>query len=466
MRERRKLPRLVAMNGGPDSAADVVVVGAGFAGLAAARTVAAAGATPLVLEARDRVGGRTLNAELGDGAVLEIGGQWIGPTQDRIAALAAAVGVESFPTHTEGANLLRIDGRVRRYTGTIPRLNPLALIDVARSLRKLNRLAGEIDPEAPWRSARARELDATSFATWIERSMLSATARRLLRVAGRTVWGAEPEELSLLHVAFYLRSAGSFELLTDVEGGAQQDRLVGGSQEIAIRVAAELGDAVRLGAPVTRIEHGPGGVTVASPHGAVRARRAVVAIPPHLTGAIEFDPPLPAARRQLAQRMALGWVVKVAAVYGEPFWRADGLSGEARQRGGSGHAQLRQLPAGRGPRRPRRLRRRRRRPPFRGPRPLRAPPATLRCFESLFGAPALAAERYIELDWAAEPWSGGGPVANFATGGWTACGPVLREPVGSVHWAGTETATRWCGYIDGAVSSGERAAAEALAGLG
>jgi len=445
--------------------ADVAIIGAGFAGLAAARSLAVAGAEPLVLEARERVGGRTLNVEIGEGKVVEMGGQWIGPTQERIAALAREVGVETFRTHTEGANLLRLDGRLRRYSGTIPRLNPLALLDVARALRKLNRLAEGIDREAPWLDRDAARLDRISLGAWIDRTLMSATAKRLIRVAGRTIWGAEPEEMSLLHTAFYVRSAGSFELLTDVEGGAQQDRFIGGSQEVATRVAAELGQRVRLGAPVSRIAHGPEGVIVDAGGDRVRARRAIVALPPPLTAAIEFDPGLPPSRRQLAQRMPPGWLVKMVAVYDEPFWRADGLSGEALNEEGPVTMTFDNSPpdgspgalvgfvGGRDAR------------AFAGLGKSERRRTALACFESLFGPQARAAERYLEQDWAAERWSGGGPVCNFATGGWTASGPALREPVGAIHWAGAETATRWCGYIDGAVSSGERAAAEALAAL-
>ncbi len=445
--------------------ADVVVVGAGFAGLAAARALTHAGASVIVLEARDRVGGRTLNAEIGDGEVVEAGGQWIGPTQDRVAALAGEVGVETFPTHTEGANLLRLDGRLRRYSGTIPRLGPLALLDVARGLRKLNSLSRRIDPAAPWAARDAERLDATSLAEWVERTMFTSTAKRLMRIATRTSWGAEPEELSMLHMAFYLRSAGSFEMITDTEGGAQQDRLVGGSQEIAIRVAAGLGDRVVLEAPVTQIAETPDGLTITAGASEVPARRAIVSVPPPLRAQIEFDPPLPPAHRQLAQRMPMGWLVKATAVYPEPFWRADGLSGETLNEEGPVTITFDNSPpsgkpgalvgfvGGRDARAFARLGKSERRR------------AVLSCFESLFGSQALAVERYLEQDWAAERWSGGGPVASFATGGWAASGAALREPVGRVHWAGSETATRWSGYIDGAISSGERAAAEVLAAL-
>jgi len=444
---------------------DVAVVGAGFAGLAAARALEAAGASTVVLEARDRVGGRVLNAPIGDGEVVEAGGQWIGPTQDRVAALAGELGVETFPTHTEGSNLLRLDGRLRRYRGTIPRLAPPVLIDVARGLRKLNRLAEQIDPEAPWLARDAARLDSTSLGDWVERTMWTRTAKRLLRIATRTTFGAEPEELSMLHVAFYLRSAGSFEMLTDVEGGAQQDRLVGGSQEIVLRIAEQLGDRVRLDAPVSSIATDPSGLAIRAGNTEIRARRAIVTVPPPIRSRIEFAPELPAIHRQLAQRMPMGWLVKATAVYPEPFWRDDGLSGEALNDDGPVTITFDNSPpsgvpgalvgfvGGSDARSFARLGKSERRR------------AVLGSFQSLFGPRALAAEQYLERDWADEGWSGGGPVANFPTGGWTAAGPALREPVGLVHWAGTETATRWSGYIDGAISSGERAAGEVLAAL-
>ena len=314
----------------PRLEADVAIVGAGLAGLAAARCVSAAGSEAIVLEAREVVGGRTLNADIGDGAVVEIGGQWVGPTQERIAALAAELGVETFPTNTAGENLLRVDGRLRRYSGTIPKLGPLILLDVFRALRKLNRVSAGIDLEAPWTSPDAAHLDSISLGAWVDSTLRTAVARRLLRVAVRTIWGAEADELSMLHAAFYVRSGGSFELLTDVEGGAQQDRYVGGSQLISIRLADELGDRVLLSSPVRRIEHGPAGVLLhADGEIELHARRAIVAIPPPLTSRIDFDPVLPAGRRQLAQRMPQGWLVKTTAIYERPFWRDDGLSGEA-----------------------------------------------------------------------------------------------------------------------------------------
>jgi monoamine oxidase len=445
--------------------ADVAIVGAGLAGLVAARDLAAARLEPVVLEARERVGGRLLSMPIGAGEQVEIGGQWIGPSQDRVAALAAELGVETFPTHTEGSNLLELGGRVRRYSRTIPRLGPVVLADIAQARLRLDRAARRVDPRAPWASPDAAVLDGLTLAVWLRRVVKTRSARALIRIAGRTVWGAEPEELSLLHVLFYVRSAGGFDMLLDTEGGAQQDRLVGGSQLLALRLAERLGERVVLGAPVRRIEARDGALRVLAGDSILTVRRAVLALPPPLCAAIEFDPPLPPARARLAGRMPQGWLIKCTAIYDEPFWRADGLSGEAVSDVGPATLTFDNSPPGGSPgalvgfvgaadarrfaSRPASERRQ----------------AMLEGFARVFGSRALRAERYIEQDWAAEPWSGGGPVCNFASGGWTACGPALREPCGPIHWAGAETATVWAGYMEGAVRSGERAAAEVLAAL-
>lgn len=444
---------------------DVAVVGAGLAGLVAARRVAAGGASVVVLEARDRVGGRVHSEPLGEGKQVEVGGQWVGPTQDRVLELARELGVGTFPTHGEGSNLLELDGKLSRYTGTVPRLSPAVLADIALARRRVDRLARQVVPEAPWRTPSAEQLDAQTFASWLRHGMRTRKARLLMQLAGRTVWGTEPAEMSLLHVLFYVRSAGGFDRLMDTEGGAQQDRLVGGSGLLATELADELGDRVALDASVRRIDDRDPGLVIDAAGVTARARRAIVAVPPPLRSRIEFEPALPPLHVQLAQRMAQGWLVKCTAVYAEPFWRADGLSGEALSETGPASLTFDNSPPDGSPgvllgflggadaRRAARLsagdRRRR----------------VLEGFSRLFGRRAADPERYFELDWAREEWTAGGPTCYMPPGAWTGCGPALREPAGRVHWAGTETATVWNGYMDGAVRSGERAADEVLAAL-
>ena len=310
---------------------DVVVLGAGVAGLVAARRVVEAGSEAIVLEARDRVGGRTLNGELA-GAVCELGGQWVGPTQDRVLALIAELGLETFPTYTSGENVIEWRGRLRRYRGTIPRgLGPATLVDLERVRRRLARDAAcTVDPTAPGAGRRARELDGLSVAGWLHRVRARQATRDLLTVAANTVWGLPLEELGLLGAITVIRSAGSLDMLLDAEGGAQQDRIVGGSQRIALALALQLGERVHLSSAVTAVDWNDDGVLATQADGQVtRARRAIITAPPPLTARIIFTPALPAARARVAERMSGGSLWKVAAAYPEPFWRADGLSGEA-----------------------------------------------------------------------------------------------------------------------------------------
>src|SRR3954463_6690355 len=190
-----------------DREADVVVVGAGLAGLVAARAVKAAGASVVVVEARDRVGGRTLNHDIGDGKVVEVGGQWVGPTQHRMLALAREVGVETFPTYDEGENVIEWRGKLVRYTGSIPRINAAVLADVAQAQFRLDRLARSVPLEAPWEAPKAAELDGQTFATWLRRNVATPGARTIFEIACEAVWAQEPADLSMLHVLFYTHSA-------------------------------------------------------------------------------------------------------------------------------------------------------------------------------------------------------------------------------------------------------------------
>jgi monoamine oxidase len=441
---------------------DVIVVGGGLAGLTAARELTEAGSSVAVLEARDRVGGRMLNHAIGDGKVVEVGGQWIGPTQDRMYALARAAGVETFATHTAGQNLIEFKGKLRRYSGTIPRLGIPVLLDVGMAQRKLGRMARFVAADAPWKSVHADHWDGQTLSSWLDRNVRTSGARELLRIATSVAWGAQPEEMSLLHVLFYISSAGSFDAIFDTESGAQQDRFVGGSQRVALWLAEQLGDRLHLSAPVRRIEQGNGEVRVSADGVELSAQRAIVAVAPNLAGRIAYDPPLPANRDQLTQQMPQGAIIKCQAIYDKPFWRGADLSGEALSDRGPITTVFDNSPpdglpgvlvgfaGGRVARELGAVSAQERRE------------AAIDCFVRLFGDDAANPTRYIEMDWTKEEWSRGGPVCHFPPGGWTAFGPALREPVGRIHWAGTETATVWSGFMDGAVQSGERAAREVL----
>nr|WP_198151568.1 flavin monoamine oxidase family protein [Kibdelosporangium sp. MJ126-NF4]CEL16485.1 Amine oxidase [flavin-containing] [Kibdelosporangium sp. MJ126-NF4]CTQ90437.1 Amine oxidase [flavin-containing] (EC 1.4.3.4) [Kibdelosporangium sp. MJ126-NF4] len=442
---------------------DVVVIGAGMAGLVCAHRLRRRGVEVLLLEACHQVGGRTVGIEV-DSETVDLGGQFIGPGQDQVYALAAELGVATFPTHTAGANVLETEtGQLRRFRGMVPKLNPLTLLDVAQAQARLDRLARTVDTEAPWRSPNATALDGQTLQSWIDRTARTRGGHRFLARACQAIWACEPSELSLLHALFYVKAGGGLSALTDFEGGAQQDRLDGGAYGLATKLAEQLGTALRLNAPVRRIEHGDSGVVVTVDDGAAwRAGHAVVAVAPPLAARIAYHPPLPAARDNLLQRLPMGSVIKCVATYPEPFWRLAGLSGAALSLRGPIALTVDSSPqSGR-----------------RGVLIGFVNGATARnlathssadrrallldALARLFGPQAATPVNFVERNWNEETFTRGAYSAVFPPGAWTQLGPALRTPVGRIHWAGTETSPRWYGYIEGAVRSGE-AAADAVA---
>ncbi|HTM21389.1 MAG TPA: FAD-dependent oxidoreductase, partial [Kofleriaceae bacterium] len=320
------------MNGLPDRA-DVAVIGAGLAGLRAARDLAAGGASVVVLEARDRVGGRTLSRRIGRGT-FDLGGQWLGPGQERVAALARELGAATFPTFHQGAKVLDLQGRVSTYKGSLPSLPLSSLVRMHLVIRRLDRMARAVPLHNPAAARSAAAWDGLSLEAWKRAQVRSPAVRALLDAATRVVFGAEPGELSLLYFLFYLHSGGGLMRLLEIEKGAQQLRFVGGAQALAAGLAAPLGERVCLSSPALRIDQDDLGVTVATARGAVRARYAVLALPPPLAARIDYQPALPAARDQLTQRAPMGSTVKCLVTYARPFWRERGFSGEAVATGG------------------------------------------------------------------------------------------------------------------------------------
>lgn len=443
---------------------DVIVVGAGISGLTAAWRLTQAGKRVTVLEANPRVGGRTLNHQFGSGEVVEVGGQWVGPTQERILALLDELKLDTFPTWHQGDNLTYFGGRLKPYRGTIPKFAPHVLLDIGQAQWRLDRLAQQIDLDDPSRHPNAALWDSMTFAEWLRRQVKTEQARKVFELASGAVFAANPHELSFLHLLFYIKSGTNLDTLLGVQNGAQQDRIVGGSQRICEELAQRLGAAVQLGQPVRLLKQSDSAVELITDQGSHCAARVIFALPPTQLLRITQEPLLPGWRDQLLQRLPQGAVIKCMALYERPFWRERGLSGQATSEvgpvrltfdnsvPGSSKGVLLGFIEGDEARQ------------WSSRDPAERQAQVLECFARYYGEQALQPLEYVDKCWADEAFARGCYAALFAPGAWSNGAARLREPYGRVHLAGTETATRWMGYFDGAVQAAERAAAEVLRG--
>jgi monoamine oxidase len=442
---------------------DYCVVGAGFAGLTAALRLKQAGRSVALLEARDRVGGRTWTVTRDDGVWIDRGGAWVGPGQDRIYALMNEFGVPEYKQHNDGDAMMVVGGKKHRYGGTIPwTMSPWATANLGVALMTVEQMCKTIPREAPWEAKDAAEWDRISIGDWLERNVLSKQAREMLDMALAGPYTTAPSETSLLWMLLQMGSAGGPTFVISGKGGAQDARPVGGMGAIYRQMVAELGDALHLSRPVRQIAQDANGVTVHADGLTVRARRAIVAIPMAIAGSIVYEPMLPMDRSFLNQRMPGGAIIKTSIFYDDAFWRADGLSGQSAAPGtpatltidactDTGNpgimCVITEGPAARALTRLDEADRK---------------AAVIGELVDRFGEKASAPVEYHEQNWSIERYSGGGMISHTPTGVLTEYGPALREPCGLIHWAGTESSATMCGWVDGAVRSGERAAAEVM----
>ena len=445
------------------SEVDYCVVGAGFAGLPAALRLQQAGRSVALLEARDRVGGRTFTEYRPDGTWVDRGGAWIGPGQDRIYALMDEFGVPEYKQHNDGDAMMIVDGKKHRYGGTIPwTMSPWAVANLGVGLLSIENMCKSLPREAPWQAKQAEEWDRISVGEWIDKNTLSKQAREMLDMALAGPYTSAASETSLLWLLLQMASGGGPTFVISGKGGAQDARPVGGMGAIYGPMAAELGDALHLSQPVRQITQDADGVTVRADDLTVRARRVIVAIPLAIATSIVYEPMLPVDRAFLHQRMPSGAVFKISIVYDEPFWRADGLSGQSASPGSPATLTIDActdtgspgimcvITEGPAARRLTKLDAAERKA------------LVIRELVDRFGGKANANLEFHEQNWTVERYSGGGMLSHAATGVLTEFGYTLREPCGRVHWAGTESSATMCGWIDGAIRSGERAAAEVM----
>ncbi len=446
---------------------NIIVIGAGFSGLAAADILSAAGRPVTILEARDRVGGRARTEQVGDGIWLDYGGQWLGPGQTEMYALAERLGHATWPMHVKGNVRTIFSGRKGKYRGPVPYSLPVsAQWNLLTAIARWYWESWKVPLDTPWKTGGAEALDAMTVGDWMRRHLGHPDAYSTFLIAIESIFAAHPDDISLLHALFYMRSGNGFFSLTESAGGAQQDRLERGVQPLAESYLEELqgrGVVCELNQPVLRIEQQTGEVHVHTTSGRFSAQRVICAAPPALAAEIDYDPPLSGEKQTCLRNLEPGCAIKCFAVYDKPFWRDRGWSGSAVSDVSPIHVCFDVTPPneqrgilmgfieGRDGIRESENAPEKRREKF------------LHALVSFFGEDARRPVAYYDHTWRHDEWARGCYAGVAQAGHWTSVGHRLREPHDRIHWAGTETSTHWTGYFEGAVRGGKRAADEVLA---
>lgn len=450
-----------------NSVLDAVIIGAGFSGLNAARVLRSASKNIVVLETRDRVGGRTKHGQIA-GLDVDLGGMWLAPSQVQLVALADNMDVKRYPTFLAGKSVLTMAGKTGLVNGEnfTEFLNMSEKIQAYLLLRKINRLLSALDDSAPWDSSQSKDLDYTSVEAWLCKATKSERLRALIRVICASLFCAETSQISLLFFLTYLKGGGGLESMISADTGGGQNLLFhGGVHQIARNMAQELGDFLHLNEPVHSIDVSSTEAVVVTGLARYKAKRVIVAVPPTLINRINITPPLPGTQSALHNRVNMGSVIKFWIAYPTPFWRQQGFNGSIVRDDKLASPCFDVSPpdsklgliAGF----------------FEADHALHARDSSkehrreqvIDMLVEHFGEQALNPLDYIDEDWTKEEWSKGCYGAFAPPGVMTHYGNWLRTPHHTIHWAGTETATEWAGYIEGALQAGERAAREVLEGL-
>jgi monoamine oxidase len=441
---------------------EIVIIGAGFAGIAAGKKLQETDKKFVIVEARERIGGRVNTVTLSSGAMVDLGAQWIGPTQHHIWKWVKESKTETYDTYDSGKNILSWKNKISTYTGTIPKIDPISLIDLGFAIEKINKLCKEIPLEAPWTHPKAKEFDSITLYSWIEKNMFTKKAKHLFNIGVETVFAAESHEISFLHALFYCHSGDNMEALISIANGAQQTLLKGGTQGLLQKIAAPFQDKIYFNNPVHKIKQEDNGLTVETENLIIQAKKCISTLPPALLSSIRFSPILPQRKAQLIQRVPMGAAMKCFCIYEIPFWRKHGFSGQivsdtspvkvtfdctdaATDKGvllvfveGNNARNFIELPES------------------------ERKEKVLSELVKYLGEDAKKILEYKDKCWTEEEYSRGCYAGNMPTGVMTQFGKSLREPFMHLHFAGTETAMRWNGYMDGAIESGFRAADEVL----
>lgn len=437
----------------------VMIVGGGFSGIAAAKKLYEAGISFQLLEARDRLGGRTHTKILSENLYVDLGGQWIGPTQDRMYALCEEHGVDYFETYDQGKNVLDLHGKIRTYSGVIPKMDPISLVNLDWLIKKIEKLARKIDLQAPWSHPKAKEYDAITLEHFIRKHSKTDACYQVIKVGCETIFAAELNEVSLLHALFYIKSGTSLDCLINIKNGAQQHRVKGGMQRLAEKIATPFIAQIRFNSPVNKIKYSSDGVILYGDDFEIKVLKVILAIPPPLLAHIVFSPLLPILKRQLLDRYPMGHVGKCFMIYEKPFWRKDNFSGQvvsdhntpfqtmfdcSPSDGSAGIMMAFTIGE-------------RAKDFFKLDEASRESEMQ-QLLVAYFGDESKKSMQYLDFSMTDEIWSKGCYAGLMPTGAWTGFKDAYRSPLDPLFFAGTEAATRWHGYIEGAVLAGEAAA--------
>lgn len=437
---------------------DILIVGAGFAGIAAAKKLQAANKDFVLIEARDRIGGRTLTETLECGVTVDLGAKWAGPTQHLLWEWIRETETEFYETYDSGKNLLKFGDKISSYTGVIPKIDPISLVDLGIAIEKINKLSKGISLESPWNHPKAKEYDSMTLATWMDKNIWTKKARHLFEIGIQTVFAAEASEISLLFALFYFQSGDNMDTLISIKNGAQQTILKGGMQGLAKKIAAPWIDKILFNQALGKISQHETGLIAETDHLKIEAKKCILALAPALMHQIQFEPALPQQKAQLYQRMPMGAAMKCYCIYPTPFWRDLGLSGQivsdqfpVKVTFDVGHSAADKgvmlvFVEGNDARN------------FIDLAPKVREKWVLDRLVKVFGEQAAHPLEYIDKCWTEEEFSRGCYTGLMGPNTMTQFGQHLRTPFMHLHFAGTETATRWNGYLDGAISSGYREA--------
>ncbi|TFV94252.1 flavin monoamine oxidase family protein [Algoriphagus kandeliae] len=442
---------------------EVIIVGAGFSGIAAAKKLFEAGISFKILEARDRIGGRVYTNYLKEDLYVDLGGQWIGPTQDRMYELCKEYGISYFETYDEGKNILNLRGKIRTYKGIIPKMDPVSLINLDILMRKMERMARQINVHTPWSHPKAQKWDQLTLEDFLRKNSKTKSCYEVIKIGCETIFACELHEISLLHALFYIRSGKSLDCLINIQGGAQQHRIEGGMQRIAEAMATPFRDHIIFNSPVEKVIQSTDHTDVISGENRFSSNRVILAVPPPLLKKIHFEPGLSSEKSELLDNYAMGRVGKCFMIYQTPFWREDSFSGQVVSDDPLTHQTLFDCSTvdgkygilmgftiGN------------RADEYFGRSEEDRKKRMISQLVQYFGEKAKDPIQYIDFTMSDETWSQGCYAGLMPVGAWTTWREAYRKPEGNLHFAGTEAATVWHGYIEGAVRAGEAAALEII----